>query len=62
MAAQLKAQGDVNVELRPGGLGELRVEVDGADAYSSRRFWFPRANTVLDAVKPRLDPGRPASL
>jgi len=54
VAAQLEGLENVEVELVKGGLGELRVTVDGDDAYAAGRLWFPRAQTVVKAVKPKL--------
>ena len=50
VAAQLEGP-DVQVERIPGGFGELRVTVDGQDAYKSNRFLYPSAATILTAVK-----------
>ena len=45
---------DVQVKMQRGGLGELRVEVDGQDAYDGSRLWYPRPSTVLGKVRGRL--------
>jgi len=50
VAAQLEGP-DVEVKKFRGGLGELRVTVDGKDAYKSNRFLYPSPTTVVNAVK-----------
>ncbi|HET6373863.1 MAG TPA: hypothetical protein VFG76_11170 [Candidatus Polarisedimenticolia bacterium] len=50
MAAQLRGP-DTEVKMVRGGLGELRVTVEGQDAYSGYRLLYPSAKTVVTAVK-----------
>jgi hypothetical protein len=50
VAAALERKGQ-HVELKSGGLGELRVSVDGRDAYVASRLWYPRPRKVLAAVE-----------
>ena len=50
MAARLEGP-DARVELVRGKLGEIRVSVDGEDAYVGPRLWYPRLRTILDAVR-----------
>lgn len=50
MAAQLEGP-DTKVEQVPGKIGEIRVSVDGRDAYVGPRLWYPRLRTILDAVR-----------
>lgn len=57
MAAELEGP-DTRVEKIKGGLGELRVTVDGQDVYKGNRLLYPRPKTVLAAVRARL--GGPA--
>lgn len=53
MAAELEGP-DRHVEKIRGGLGELRVTVDGRDAYKGNRLLYPRPKTVLAAVRAYL--------
>jgi hypothetical protein len=54
VAARLGESADVRVEMKAGGLGELRVEADGRDLYDAGRFWYPRPGTILAAVERKL--------
>jgi len=54
VAARLGKRGDVRVEMKAGGLGELRVEADGRDLYAAGRFWYPLPGTVLAEVERKL--------
>jgi hypothetical protein len=53
VAAQLEGP-DRSVQKIPGGLGELRVTVDGRDVYDGSRFLYPRPKTVVAAVLAHL--------
>jgi len=53
VAAQLEGP-DVKVERVRGKLGELRVTVDGKEAYRGNRLLYPRPSTVLAAVRAHL--------
>ena len=53
MAAQLTADG-LAVTTKPGGWGELRVNVDGRDVYK-RRFAKPAPEEIVEAVRAALD-------
>ena len=37
-----------------GGLGELRVAVDGRDVVDSNRLWYPSPRSVVDRVRAHL--------
>ncbi|MGH9797440.1 MAG: hypothetical protein ACRD5D_04710 [Candidatus Polarisedimenticolia bacterium] len=39
------------MELVPGRLGEIRVAVDGRDAYIGSRLWWTRPRTILEALR-----------
>jgi hypothetical protein len=54
VAAQLQGA-DVKVERARGKLGELRVTVDGRDAYRGNRLLYPRPSKVVAAVRAWLD-------
>lgn len=51
VAARLREDGDARVELVPGRLGEIRVAVDGRDAYVGSRLWWTRPRTILEALR-----------
>ena len=57
MAAELEGP-DTHVEKIRGGLGELRITVDGQEVYKGNRLFYPRTKTVLAAVRAHL--GDPA--
>jgi hypothetical protein len=50
VAAQLEGP-DTRVERVRGGLGELRVSIDGQDAYTASRFLYPSTKSVVTAVR-----------
>lgn len=45
----------MTVEQVRGKLGELRVTVDGRDAYVGNRLLYPRPSKVVAAVRARLE-------
>jgi hypothetical protein len=53
VAAELEGPG-TRVERIRGGLGELRVTVDGQEVYRGNRLLYPRTKTVLAAVRAHL--------
>lgn len=50
VAAQLEGP-DVRVERVRGKIGELRVSVDGRDAYRGHPLLYPRPSKVVAAVR-----------
>ena len=54
MAAELKKEPDVQVELVKGGVGELSVSIDGQKQFDAGRFWYPRPSRVLDKIRALL--------
>ncbi len=54
MAAQLRKEPDVAVELVPAGLGELTVSVDDRPVYQARRWWFPMPGKIIERVRSAL--------
>lgn len=54
MAAQLGRNPDYRVELVPGGIGELRVSVDGRDVARTRRWWFATPADLVARVRARM--------
>ena len=55
MAAALRGDPDLRVELARGGFGELRVSVDGRDVYKASRLFYPRPSRVVRKVRASLD-------
>jgi len=53
VAAELEGP-DTRVEKIRGGLGELRITVDGHEVYKGNRLLYPRTKTVLAAVRAHL--------
>jgi hypothetical protein len=54
VAAELAKEKDVTVEKIKGGLGEFRVEIDGATVVDTNRFWYPTTKKVVAKVRERL--------
>lgn len=54
MAAQLAADETLDVRRHKGGLGELRVQVDGIDVVDSSRLWYPTPSSVIERVRAHL--------
>ena len=50
VAAKLRKDGE-QVEMKHGGLGELRVSVDGRDVYDGNRFLYSTPGRILRAVR-----------
>ena len=60
VAAQLRADANLSVQRQKGGLGELRVTVDGADVVDTNRMWYPTPTSVVDRVRAYLRESSPA--
>jgi len=43
-----------------GGLGELRVPVDGTDVVDTSRLWYPTPSAVVERVQAYLRDSAPA--
>lgn len=54
VAAELERDPDLTVRRESGGLGEIRVTVDGVDAVDSNRLLYPRPSTVIAKVRAHL--------
>jgi hypothetical protein len=54
VAAQLKKEPDVQIDLMKGGLGEFSVSIDGHKYIDTSRFWYSRPSRVLDKVRALL--------
>jgi hypothetical protein len=51
VAAQLATDASLDVTRHRGGLGELRVVVDGIDVVDSSRLWYPTPTSVVERVR-----------
>ena len=60
MAAQLSADTTLEVHRQKGGLGELRVTVDGTDVVDTYRLWYPTPSSVTARVRTYLEGSAPA--
>jgi hypothetical protein len=54
VAAELKKEGGVEVEVVRGGLGELSVLIDEQQVVKTNRFWYPTSGSVLKKVRDAL--------
>ena len=54
MAAQLKEEDGVDVEIVSGGFGELSVSIDGRKVVSTNRFSNPIPGNFLNEVRAAL--------
>ena len=54
VAADLESESDVTVETVKGSLGELSVDLDGANVFTSSRLWYPTPGSVIKKVKAAL--------
>lgn len=54
VAALLKEEDGIEVEMRWGGLGELSVEIDGRRVVETNRFWFTYTRDVVERVRAAL--------
>ena len=54
VAAELTANTALDVHRQSGGLGELRVQVDGANVVDTNRLWYPTPASVVARVNAYL--------
>ena len=54
VAAELSADPTLEVHRQTGGLGELRVQVDGADVVNTNWLWYPTPASVVAKVNAYL--------
>ncbi len=54
VAARLREETGLPVETARGGLGELKVTLDGEELYASSRFWYPTVQRVVGEVRGKL--------
>lgn len=59
VAAELSANPALDVHRQSGGLGELRVQVDGIDVVDTHRLWYPTPASVIGRVQTYLSAGEP---
>ena len=54
VAAQLRAEEDVQVETIRGGFGEFSVFIDDDKVIDTSRFWYPTPHRVVQQVRALL--------
>jgi uncharacterized protein (DUF427 family) len=54
VAAKLKQESDVQVEMIKGGLGEFSVSVDDQEVVNTNRLWYPNPTSVVNRVRNAL--------
>ena len=55
VAARLKTETDAQVETKPGGLGEFRIDIDDRIAIDTSRLWYPSPDKTVKKVKQLLE-------
>jgi len=51
VAAQLKKENNIEVEMVKGGFGEFSVYIDGEKVIDTNRFWYPTTNMVVKNIQ-----------
>jgi hypothetical protein len=59
VAATLRQERDVQVEVVDGGLSEFTVWLDGARAVTTNRLWYPNTGRVIARMREILQTPRP---
>jgi hypothetical protein len=54
VAAQLKKENNIEVEMVKGGFGEFSVYIDGEKVIDTNRFWYPTTNKVVKNIQTLL--------
>lgn len=54
VAAELRKESDVQVDTVKGGLGEFTVLIDGHEAITTSRLWYPNPVKVVSKVRALL--------
>ena len=54
VAAKLKQEKGVQIEMERGGLGEFSVTVDGEKVVETSRLWYPNPSNVVREVRSAL--------
>lgn len=51
VAAQLRKENNIEVELVKGGFGEFSVYIDEEKVIDTKRFWFPTTDKVVKNIQ-----------
>ena len=51
VAAQLKKENNIEVEMVKGGFGEFSVYIDEEKVIDTNRFWYPTPNKVVKNIQ-----------
>lgn len=51
VAAQLKIENNIEVEMVKGGFGEFSVYIDEEKVIDTNRFWFPTTDKVVKNIQ-----------
>jgi hypothetical protein len=51
VAAQLKKENNIEVEMVKGGFGEFSVYIDEEKVIDTNRFWFPTTDKVVKNIQ-----------
>ncbi|MFY9608151.1 MAG: hypothetical protein WAU45_05980 [Blastocatellia bacterium] len=54
VAAKLRQESDVQVEMVRGGLGEFSVTIDDREVVNTNRLWYPNPSSVVKTVRSAL--------
>jgi uncharacterized protein (DUF427 family) len=54
VAAKLRQEDDVQVEMVKGGLGEFSITVDDREVVNTNRLWYPNPTSVVKKVRTAL--------
>ncbi len=54
VAAELKKESDVQVELVKGGLGEFSVLIDDRKVIETNRLWYPSPSKIVNKIQSLL--------
>jgi hypothetical protein len=54
VASQLRGENDLQIQAVAGGLGEFSVFLDGQEAITTNRLWYPRPGKVVARVRELL--------
>jgi len=54
VAAQLRKENDVTVEMVRGGFGEFSVYIDEQRVVETNRFWYPTTDKIVKKVQAML--------
>lgn len=54
VAAQLKKENNIEVEMVKGGFGEFSIYIDEEKVIDTNRFWFPTTDKVVKNIQTLL--------